>query len=148
MRDRDRPLNGRGRRAAKAIARHLREEGIDPELVLCSPARRARDTLEGIEPVLTRRTSRIEPDVYGGGAGTLLELLRGLPDGVASVMLIGHNPGLEELALELARDGPLVGELEAKYPTGALATLAFEGRWADLAAGQAELTAFVRPRDI
>jgi phosphohistidine phosphatase len=139
LRDRERPLNGRGRRAAKAVARHLREEGIDPELVLCSPARRARET---------RRTVRIERDVYGAGAATLLELLRGLPDGVASVMVIGHNPGLEELALALARDGPLVGELAAKYPTGALATLTFEGRWADLALGRADLVAFVRPRDL
>ena len=148
LRDRDRPLNGRGRRAAKAIAGHLRDEGIDPELVLCSPALRARETLEGIERALSRRTVRIVPAVYGAGAATLLELVRGLHDGVGSAMVIGHNPGLEDFALALAREGPLVAEVEAKYPTGALATLVFEGRWTDLALGRADLVAFVRPRDL
>src|SRR4051794_29898893 len=131
------------------MARHLRDEGIDPELVLCSPARRARETLKGIEPALSRRTVRIEPGVYGAASETLLELVQALPDSVASVMVIGHNPSLEDLALELARKGDLVGELAAKYPTGALATLAFAGPgWADLAPGQADLVAFVPPREL
>jgi phosphohistidine phosphatase len=148
--DHDRPLNGRGVRAAKAMARHLRDEGIDPELIVCSSARRARDTLKGIEPALARRRVEVEPMVYGASGGTLLELVRAIPDDVDAAMVIGHNPGLEELALQLARyEGPLVHELEAKYPTGALATLAFDGpRWAGLAAHHAELTGFVRPRDL
>src|SRR4051812_49115414 len=143
LRDHDRPLNGRGRRAAKAMARHLRAEGIDPELVLCSPAARARQTLERIEPALGVRAVTVEPRLYGADAETLLALVRALPEGVGSAMVIAHNPGLEDLARLLAGDGP------DRYPTGALATLTFAGpRWADLAAGQAELTAFVRPRDL
>lgn len=132
------------------MARHLRDDGVDPDLVICSSARRARDTLNGIEPALARRRVEVEPMVYGASAATLLELVRAIPDDVAAAMVIGHNPGLEELALDLARpDGPLVGELAAKYPTGALASLAFDGgRWAEFAAHRAELTAFVRPRDL
>jgi phosphohistidine phosphatase len=147
--DHDRPLAGRGRRAAKAIARHVRKEGIDPDLVLCSPARRARETLERIEPALGGRDVRVEDDLYGASARTLVERLRAVPDRVGSVMVIGHNPGLEDLILALAQDGQLRGEVEAKYPTGALATLTFAGSsWSELGPGRAELVAFVRPRDL
>jgi len=147
--DHDRPLAGRGRRAAKAIARHIRERHIAPEMVLCSTARRARETLERIEPALGTAAVHVEPGLYGAGAEALLERLSSVPDAVGSVLLIGHNPALQELALHLARPGPELRELEAKYPTGALATLAFEGaRWRDLDRGQAELVALVRPRDL
>jgi phosphohistidine phosphatase len=136
--DRDRPLAGRGRRAAKAIGRHLREQGIDPDLVLCSPARRARETLERIEPALGRGAVQVEPELYGASAGELLARLRGVADEVESVMLIGHNPAIAELALDLCG-------LEQKYPTGALATLAFPS-WETL--DRAQLVDFVRPRDL
>jgi phosphohistidine phosphatase SixA len=91
--DHDRPLASRGRRAAKAIARHLRERQIAPELVLCSTARRARETLERIEPALATAAVRREPQLYRASADVLFERLRTVPDDVASVMLIGHNPG-------------------------------------------------------
>jgi phosphohistidine phosphatase len=147
--DHDRPLAGRGRRAAGAIAGHLRAQGIEPELVLCSTARRARETLELIEPALGTPELRIEPELYGASASTLLDRLRGVPRGVGSVMLIGHNPGLERLALDLARPAPAVRELEAKYPTAGLATLTFPGPgWRALDRGAAELIGFVRPRDL
>jgi phosphohistidine phosphatase len=148
-RDHERPLAGRGRRAAKAIAAHLREQGIEPELVLCSTARRARETLERIEPALGAPTVLIERELYGAGSGALLERLRGVPDEVRSVMLIGHNPGLQLLALELARPAAAVAELEAKFPTAALATLAFSGAgWQGLEPGTADLAGLVRPRDL
>ncbi len=147
--DRDRPLSGRGRRAAETIERHLREQRIAPELVLCSPARRARETLERIEPAFGARAARVEPQLYGATPDMLLELLRGLPKTVASVMLIGHNPSLELLAVELARPSPKLRALEAKYPTAALATLAFDvSSWRALDAGTGELVGFVRPRDL
>jgi phosphohistidine phosphatase len=147
--DHDRPLAGRGRRAAKAIARHMREHGVEPELVLCSTAQRARQTLDRIEPALGSATVRVERDLYAASAPALLERLRGVPDAVESVMVIGHNPGLQELALELARPASAAGELEAKYPTGALATLAFEASsWQELDRDTAELVELVRPRDL
>ena len=147
--DHDRPLAGRGRRAAKAMRRHIRDQRIEPGLVLCSTARRARETLEGIEPALRRGGVRVESELYGARSAALLARLRELPGDVTSVMVIGHNPGLEDLALLLARRGPRLRELEAKFPTGALATLAFRAPdWTSLDRGSAELVDFVRPRDL
>lgn len=145
--DHDRPLAGRGRRAAKALARHLREERIEPELVLCSTARRARETLERIESALGVADVRCEPALYGASAGALLERLHDVPDHVGSVMLIGHNPGLQELALELAHTGPELPELAAKFPTAALATLELPD-WRTIRPGTADLVGLVRPRDL
>jgi phosphohistidine phosphatase len=143
--DHDRPLNSRGRRAAKAIGRHMRDQGIEPELVLCSPATRARETLERIGPV--GHGAHIEPELYGAGVGALLARLHEVPAAVPSVMVIGHNPGLQDLALFLSRWGPGVREPEAKFPTAGLATLAVPG-WSTLDRGTAELIDFVRPRDL
>jgi phosphohistidine phosphatase len=147
--DHDRPLAGRGRRAAKAIARHLHEEGIEPELVLCSSARRTRETLDWIEPALGTPDIRVERDLYAASADALLERIRRVPRTVESVMLIGHNPGMQELALGLARRSDAVRELEAKYPTAALVTLAVDAAsWHEIDRDTAELVAFVRPRDL
>jgi len=147
--DHDRPLAGRGRRATKAIARHLRIECIEPELVLCSTARRARETLEGIEPALGTAALCLEDELYAAGAPGLLERLRRVPDAVESVMLIGHNPGLHELGLALARPSPTAFELAAKYPTGALAVLAFSApTWHELDHDAGDLVDLVRPRDL
>jgi phosphohistidine phosphatase len=145
LRDHDRPLAGRGRRAAKLIARHMREEGIAPELVLCSTAKRARQTLERIEPALGARSVKVEEGLYGAGEHALLSRLQELPADVGSVLVIGHNPGLQDLALLLARPAP---ELEAKFPTAALATLEFSSDWQGLEPGAAELVGFVRPREL
>ena len=101
--DEERPLAPRGRRDAKRVAEHLVQLGIEPELVLCSSARRTRETLELIRPALDATTSvALEAELYAATADTLLEHLRAVPDGVASVLLIGHNPGLQDLALLLA----------------------------------------------
>jgi phosphohistidine phosphatase len=147
--DHDRPLAGRGRRAADAIARHMREREIAPGLVLCSTARRARETLERIQPSLASAPVRHEPELYGASAAELLERVRGVPDGVASVLLIGHNPAIAQLALDIARPSPRRRDLEGKFPTGALAALAVPAAsWRDLEHDGAELVAFVRPRDL
>lgn len=145
--DHERPLAGRGRRAAKAMGRYLREEGIAPELVLCSTARRARETLERIE--LGDGDVRFEDELYAADADTLLARLKRIPTAVGSAMLIGHNPGIQQLALVLARHGSAAHELDAKFPTAALATLAFRARgWDALDRGAAALIDFVRPRDL
>ena len=144
--DRDRPLAPRGRKASKLIAEHLREEAIEPELVLCSPSVRTRQTLERIG--LEDAEVRIEDELYGASAGELLAVLNDVADGVDSVMLIGHNPGMESLALELAGSGAELARMREKFPTAALATLAFEGSWRELAPDSAELVAFVKPREL
>ena len=134
--DHDRPLAPRGKRASKAIGRYLRDRDVTPELVLCSSAKRARQTLERLGPA--GLDARIEPELYGAGSNTLLARLREVPDEVASVMLIGHNPGMQQLALTLAG-------LDDKFPTAALATLECPA-WSTLE--HAELIDYVRPRDL
>jgi phosphohistidine phosphatase len=147
--DHDRPLAPRGLRASKTMAGHLHDQGIQPELILCSSATRARQTLKPIVAALGDVEVRVEEQLYGASAADLLERLRLLPDHLESAMLIGHNPAMQELALGLAGGGEGRDSLALKYPTGALATLAFEGAgWSDLAAGRAELVAYVRPRDL
>lgn len=147
--DLDRPLARRGRRSSKAIAGYLRGQDIEPELVLCSSARRTRETLERLEPALGSPTVRIEPELYAASASALLERLRRVPDAVGSVMLIGHNPGMQDLALDVARPAPAVRELELKFPTAALATLVLQAAsWRALDRGTAELVDFVRSRDL
>lgn len=144
--DQDRPLAGRGKRAAKAIVKHMHAQELKPELVLCSTARRARETLKRIEPALGRAPVRVEGELYGASARELLARLRRLPDDVGSVLLIGHNPGMHELALELAGSAP---ELAGKFPTAALATLAFNGSaWGELGPEATELVELIRPRDL
>lgn len=147
LEDHERPLAPRGRRASKLLAEHLRRERIAPALVLCSSARRARETLEGLAPALAGEAPvRVERELYGASAGDLLGRLRATPDAVESVMLIGHNPAIQALALSLAAGGEGLARLERKYPTGALATLAFRGHWGELGPGVAELVGFVRPK--
>jgi phosphohistidine phosphatase len=135
--DHDRPLSGRGRRAADAIGRHLRAEGIEPELVLCSSSTRTRETLARIG----LRTAEVERELYGASANELIARLRELPPSIESVLVIGHNPGMHELALALS------GEPGDKYPTGALATIDVDD-WSTIVPGSGRLIDFVRPREL
>jgi phosphohistidine phosphatase len=148
--DRERPLAPRGRRDAKRIARHLLREHIEPELVVCSPAVRTRETLELVRPALgTASTVTLEDGLYAASADELLERLRRVPVTVASVMLIGHNPGVQELAIDLASTGTELERLEAKFPTAALATLTFANAdWNLLAPGEAVLAGYVVPKGL
>src|SRR4051794_40641839 len=145
--DHDRPLAPRGRRAAKRMAEYLCDESVAPEVVLCSSARRARETLERISPALGDDAHvLIEPELYGASATELLERLRQLPEGIGSAMLVGHNPAVQDLALSLAGSGSGRTDMEGKYPTAGLATLSFDGPWTELDAGAAELVSFVTPK--
>lgn len=146
--DRDRPLAPRGRRAAQRLVRYFREQGIAPELVLCSPALRTRQTLELIEPGLGGRTEVfVEDELYGAGAEQLLLRLRRLPGEVDSALVIGHNPGVQDLAVLLVRRGDEREQLRAHFPTAALATLAIPTGWPRLGRGGARLAGFRVPRD-
>lgn len=148
--DHDRPLAPRGIRATPYVADHLRAEGIAPDLLLCSSARRTRETLDLLgDAVPADCDVRVDEGLYGMSVEALLEWLRALPDSAHGVMVIGHNPALEQLALLLATAGELRDRVARKYPTAALATLeaSIDG-WPDLAAGCAQLTGFVRPKDL
>jgi phosphohistidine phosphatase len=147
--DHDRPLAPRGRRAAKLIAEHLRRKGIAPALVLCSSAQRTRETLERIAPALGEKVPvQIERELYAASEHRLLKRVRAVEESVESLMLIGHNPGVEQLALSLAASGEKLAAVRRKYPTGALATLEFAGRWRELGSGRAELADFVTPKQL
>jgi phosphohistidine phosphatase len=148
--DHERPLASRGRRDAKRIASHLVRLGIEPELVLCSSAARTRETLELLRPALgVTVTVRIEEELYAASCDRLLERIRALPEAVASLMLVGHNPGLQQLGLFLASAGAELERLEAKLPTGALATLTItDTTWSRLSEADAELAAYVVPKQL
>ncbi len=149
--DHDRPLAPRGNRAVVALRRHLADTHVTPDLVLCSTARRAVDTWDGIAPAFPAGTPvEFARELYGASAGDLLSRLRRLPAAVGCVLLVGHNPGLEDLATGLAGSGrvDLVRRLQTKFPTGALATLVVPGPWAGLWWSTAELAGFVVPREL
>jgi len=116
--------------------------------VLCSPAIRARQTLARVRRALGDPKVSFDEALYAADADELLERLRAVPAGVETVLVVGHNPGLQDLALELASTGAGLGRLREKLPTGGLATLAFEGTWQDLAPGKARLVGFIAPRDL
>jgi len=142
--DHERPLAGRGRRAVNLVAEHLRSNGISPTAVLCSSSRRTIETLKGVLP---GHEALIEPELYGASPGEVIERLHRVPEHVASLMLIGHNPAMHELVVGITRgDSDDIEAVARKFPTGALATLTFECRWADLAPRSAELVAYVRPK--
>jgi phosphohistidine phosphatase len=128
----------------------MRRKMIRPELVLCSPSLRTRQTLEAIESSLGKgSTVEFVPKLYAASQRELLERLQAVPDPVGSVMLIGHNPGLHDLARALASRGPDLPRLKEKFPTGALATLVVDSTsWAALRPGDAELVDYTVPRQL
>jgi phosphohistidine phosphatase len=148
--DRERPLAPRGRKGARRLAVYLRDQGIRPDLVLCSPAARAIETLELVRPGLGEGVDvQVEEALYGAGARELVERLQRLPESIGWAMLVGHNPGLQQLVVLLARDGPLRERARSHFPTGALATLRTrQGGWADLGPGRADLVSYVAPREL
>ena len=148
--DIDRPLAPRGERASKKLAEYIQRKRIQPALVLCSPSLRTRQTLEAVEASLGKHCAvKVVPQLYGASERELLEQLQALPESVGSVMLIGHNPGLHDLALVLASRGTDLAQLEEKFPTGALATLVVNSEsWAALGPGMAELVDYVVPKQL
>lgn len=148
--DHDRPLSKRGRRDAETIARHLAERGGTPDLVLSSTAARARATLEPLLEHVKPRRLLLDRDLYLAPGAKLLEHLREAGEGVGSALLIGHNPGLHELALLLTDPGSPVElpPLSGKFPTAALASFRFRSEWRRLRPHAATLVAFVTPREL
>lgn len=150
--DLDRPLSPRGRRAAQAMGRFIASENLVPDLVLCSPARRARETWKYVAAELKSAPKVMtEETIYDFGNGSrLLDALRKRAGTAKRVMIVGHNPSMERLAVRLAAAGEekLRGRLARKYPTAALAVIGFEATdWAGLPE-TGSLERFVRPKDI
>ena len=149
--DHDRPLAPRGEEAVSRLRRYVATTDIAPALVICSSARRTVMTWDGVHEAFPDGTPVVVEDgIYGASAGELLTRLQEVDDGTESVMIIGHNPGLEVLAAILigAGDDDVRRQLATKFPTGALAELTFDTTWADLGPGSATLATFVTPRSL
>jgi phosphohistidine phosphatase len=152
-RDFDRPINERGQKGARTMGAHAKELGLEFDHILSSPAVRCTETLDGfwegygriLHPNWDRR-------VYLASGGSLMDVIHDLDDADNSVLMCGHNPGCEELALMLVPDrkgDDLRDELEEKFPTASLAVIELDiERWADADDGKGRLTRFIRPRDL
>lgn len=149
-RDHERALADRGRSDAPAMGRAMARRGFLPDLVLCSTAKRTAETLDLVLPFLTPAPEcRLEPGLYHAEAAAILERAAALDGAVNAALFIGHNPGLEELALRLAGDGPIARRIEEKFPTCALAV--FESAapdWRRAAAGPWTPLAFLTPASL
>jgi phosphohistidine phosphatase len=148
--DRDRPLNARGHRAALLVAAHLARQPA-PGLVLCSSARRTRETFDYIARALAAPPPiAIEEALYLATARIIAERIAAVPDDIATLLVIGHNPGLHELAAALARHGARHdrARLAAKFPTAALASFRLAGPWRAIAHAPIALAGYVVPGDL
>jgi len=148
--DFDRPLNARGRKAAQAMGRELRHRGLAADRILASPAARVVETLEGVaEGYGGRMAVDYDQSLYLAPAETLLDFIRAADDAHGRLLVVGHNPGMEQLALLLSRGGALRDRVAAKYPTGALARIGLPAaHWRDVERGSGRLDLFLRPRDL
>ena len=152
-RDFDRPLNAKGKRAARAVAQYIREHGLRYDHIAGSPAVRVVETIEEVADELGETLAPAwDKRVYLASATTLLDVVHEAPDSAESLLLVGHNPGLEDLILMLVpdKDGDQArDQVEEKFPTASIAEISFDaGHWSDIRANSGTLTLFVRPRDL
>lgn len=150
--DFDRPLAPRGEKAAPAMGAFIATQGLMPDLILCSGSARTRQTL-----ALASQDWPSPPDVsyedalYHATAPAMFAQLHAAPDDKHHVMMVGHNPGMQTFALQLVGggEGTNLRSLAHKFPSGALAVVAFQAeRWRDIQPGDGHLTLFKRPRDL
>ena len=153
--DRERPLNPRGRRATALMRAAMRDLGLEPDVILVSTARRTRETLEGLEPWTETPLLEELDSLYLATPTMLLDVLRGVADTARSVMVVGHNPGLHELALALVGPPPPtevhqdpMRDLTRGFPSGALAEFSVALPWSRLTEGGGQLVRFITPRGL
>jgi len=148
--DFERPLAKRGKRDAPRVGEWLYREGLVPDLVISSPAQRARQTTEKVCKSMEYKKRKIQWNdaVYAADTRGLLRLLRHCPPEVGTLLLVGHNPGLEDLVRYLAGDEVDEHGDGKLLPTATLARLELPGGWDALAAGCAQLIAITRPRNL
>lgn len=150
--DFDRPLNDRGLEAAPHMGRHMAALGLTPQRILCSTAQRARETLALMLPFFDADAEiRMTRDLYLADEDETIDAIRGHGVGAATLLVIGHEPGLTQTALALIGAGhpSLIEDLEAKFPTAGLAVIDFPAiRWVDVEPKAGKLVAFLRPRTI
>lgn len=149
--DHDRPLAPRGERDTSRMGSFIAQIRPRPSLVLCSSAKRARQTWTEIAAALDEPIElHVEEDLYGASDIDLLARVGRLPESVDSAVLVGHNPGMQDLAIELAGGGDedAMRRLAEKFPTCALASLTVEGAWKDVVPGSCRLKLLVTPKQL
>jgi phosphohistidine phosphatase len=148
--DHDRPLSKRGCKAAALMRDLIRSDKLDPDLILVSSAKRTLETLAALEP--WRRPPEIVVDkaLYHAEPPALFDRLRAAPEEARLILLIGHNPGLQEFATLLAeqKDDPMNRALRERFPTGALAQFDIDAPWAKIRTGAGKLTRLISPRSL
>jgi phosphohistidine phosphatase len=152
MADRDRPLAPRGRRAAERMAAEMESMGLLPDRILCSPARRTRETLAPLLPMLAEKNAvAILEALYESSADEYRGAIAANAGDAESLLVIGHNPAIQATALGFigTAKNNAAARLAAKFPTAALAVIAFDGTgWPDLRPKSGRLELFLRPRDL
>ena len=150
--DRERPLAGRGRKAALVIGTYMAREKLIPDLALVSPARRAQETWKLIRQALSKKVSdREAADIYEVSAERILAVIRAVEPDIRTLLIVGHNPGMENAASLIVADGDAaaVGRMREKFPTAGLAVIDLDlDGWDEIAAGTGYLERFVTPRSL
>jgi phosphohistidine phosphatase len=147
--DHDRPLSARGIKAAPVMGAWLAANGLVPDLALVSMARRAQLTWALAEPGLGKPVKKQDSDViYEAAADDILAVVKSVNKAVGTLIVVGHNPGFEQLATLLMQDdgGAAGARLREKFPTAAVAVLSFGGNWADIGPHSCKLEHFVTPK--
>ena len=153
MSDHSRPLNARGQQAAERMGAYLQAQGISPQAVLVSTSKRTRETLDQLHFSPLPAIISAMDELYLADPQKILEVLRGLSGEIGSVMVIGHNPGMHEVAAFLAQIGavnaqPALERLSHGFPTSALAEFEIAGNWDELAPDCAKLVRLTVPADL
>lgn len=149
MRDFDRPLDEAGKADAESMGIAMRASGFVPDVTLCSNAKRARETLEGIAGCTDTGRVLFSDELYSEDAARYLEIIQKNGD-YGAVLVIGHNPMMEDLALAVAGSGEesAIGTLNSGFPTTGLAVIGFEGSLSAIAPGKGYLETFLSPSDL
>jgi phosphohistidine phosphatase len=149
--DVDRPLAARGREAAPRMAAYLKDESLLPDLALVSSARRTRETWDLVRPALGPVEARFEPRIYEAPVARLLAVVQEVDASIRTLLMVGHNPGFQDLARTLVGHGDryAFARLQDKYPTAGLAVLDFSVEaWSDVVPGGGRLDRFVTPKSL
>ncbi len=148
MKDHDRPLNARGRGAAQRMGAEMKFRDYIPDVILCSSAKRTQETLSLMAPAMGADIpARIDADLYLAGTDVLLERIRGTSADADSIMLVGHNPGLEQMIVELTNPKTTSHPCPDKLPAGALVVVDFDVEsWGDVAPRTGDIADLIFPK--
>ena len=150
-RDFDRPLAKRGWHDAEAVGREMRFRGLEPDAVLASPARRAAETVTAFGSGYGRLEQQFDPGMYNAPTDRLIEIVRSAGNGTERLLIVGHNPGFQDLVLRLASDDPSEhsDHIVDGFPTAAIAAIELPAeRWGDVAERSGRIVELILPRDL